>query len=151
MLCDTPEEARARSRRGLCIALPAVLAASRRTSIPLPPRSTKIVGQFNTGDGDQGFPLVSWLVCLDGARAGETFRLATITAVGSAPPADIVLPDPELAALHARFESTPQGCFLCGIGEAQIFVNEWQIGRAGLVDNDIVRIGGTHLKFKSIN
>jgi hypothetical protein len=136
-----------------------VLAASRRKPVPLPPLPVQVparaiamkVGQFVTDDGDQDFPLVSWLVCLDGARAGETFRLAIMTALGSAPPADIVLPDRGLAALHARFESTPQGYVVRGVGQAQIFVNGQQITCAELVDNDMIRVAGTHLTFKSIN
>jgi hypothetical protein len=109
---------------------------------------TKTLGVFLTGSVDD--PVVAWLVTLDGAAAGTTFRLGARTVIGSAPPAEIALADPAMASAHCRIERTAGSFTLVAIGAADVFVNGARVVRFELVDGDELRLGATHLVFKSI-
>ncbi len=146
--CATAEEARSRGQRGECVAVPSVLVASRRP--PTAPPRTKTVGMLG---GDDGLPSVMWLVPLDGARAGETLRLELSRdghTLGCESPADLVIPDAEVAPLHARIACTEQGATIIDAGTpAGTSVNGRRIAKFDLVDNDIIQVGTTRLQFKS--
>ena len=105
-------------------------------------------------DGGPSLPSVMWLVPLDGPRAGETLRVELSSegkTIGRDPTADILLPDEEMAPLHARITHTHAGATIIDAGSATgTYVNERQVAKLELVDNDIIRLGATRLKFKTV-
>jgi hypothetical protein len=121
-------------------------------SKPMGPARTQIVN-INGGD-DGGFPIVGWLVPLNGAQAYQTFRLkAGGTKIGTAPPSDIVVNDGFMSTEHCVINASPQGFMLVDGGSTNgSYVNDRKIqGKQDLVDNDMVTLGKTSFKFKSIN
>jgi hypothetical protein len=93
-------------------------------------------------------PNVMWLVPLDGPLAGETLRIEPSigSTIGREPPADIIIPDDAIATPHAHI--TPAAT-IYDLDSPGTYVNDQQITKFDLVDNDIIRIGGTRLLFKS--
>ncbi|MFN3203010.1 MAG: FHA domain-containing protein [Bradymonadia bacterium] len=96
--------------------------------------------------------VVGWLVIMEGNEKGRDFRLYEgQNSIGAAADCNIVVNDEYLSAHHAsiRFDDgryelidkdSTNGCFL----------NEKRISREELVDNDTIRLGRTHLRFKAI-
>jgi hypothetical protein len=150
--CSSAAEAHQHGRHQECVALPTILVAPRRRRIPS--AAPKLVTIGMPADEDDGFPNVMWLVPLDGPLAGETLRIEPSSAgctLGGQRPADIIIPDGEIATLHATITSTGYGATIVDAGsETGTYVNDRQITRHELVDNDLIRIGGTRLQFKSI-
>jgi hypothetical protein len=145
--CGDPENARRLSAAGSCVALTHEVA--RRRTRPLPtgkaPR-TVTVGQLADGD----FPVVGWLVVLDGPMRHLTVQLGeTITTIGAAPPADLVLPDDTIAALHVELRCERTGFLALDRSGRGFIVNEQSTSEQDLVDGDVLLIGATHLVFKS--
>lgn len=96
--------------------------------------------------------VVGWLVIMEGNEKGRDFRLYEgQNSIGAAADCAIVVNDEYLSAHHAsiRFDNgryelidkdSTNGCFL----------NEKRVTREELVDNDTIRLGRTHLRFKAI-
>lgn len=96
--------------------------------------------------------VVGWLVIMEGNEKGRDFRLYEgQNTIGAAADCAIVVNDEYLSAHHAsiRFENgryelvdkdSTNGSFL----------NEKRVSREELVDNDTIRLGRTHLRFKAI-
>lgn len=101
---------------------------------------------------NDGLPNTAWLIPLDGSRKGETLLLSMpSTTLGSAEPADIVLPDPEMDRLHATIMHAHGGYTLVDSdSKTGIYLNQRRGTRFDLVDNDVIRLGNTQLKFKTI-
>lgn len=101
---------------------------------------------------DDGLPNTAWLIPLDGPRKDETLLLSVpSTTLGSAAPADIVLPDPAMATLHATITHTVSGyTLLDGGSKMGIYLNQRRGTQFDLVDNDVIQLGNTQLKFKTI-
>lgn len=117
---------------------------------PMGPMKTVMIGQ---GGDEGGFPVVGWLVPLNGQHAYQTMRLrSSSTKVGTAPPADIVINDGFMSTEHCQINCSPQGFTLVDGGSTNgSYVNERKIiGKHDLVDNDVVTLGKTNFKFKSI-
>lgn len=119
-----------------------------------PPQPAK-TQMFNVNGGDDGgFPIVGWLVPLNGAQAYQTFKLRSGgTKIGTAPPCDIVINDGFMSTEHCQINASPQGFMLVDGGSTNgSYVNDRKIsGKQDLVDNDMVTLGKTNFKFKSIN
>ncbi len=118
---------------------------------PMGPAKTVMIG---VGGDEGGFPVVGWLVPLNGTQAYQTFRLRSGgTKIGTAPPCDIVVNDGFMSTEHCQINASPQGFALVDGGSTNgCYVNERKIqGKQDLVDNDMVTLGKTNFKFKSIN
>lgn len=130
------------------IAAPMMPAAAPRPAGPM-----KTV-MMSAGGDDGGFPIVGWLVPLNGVQAYQTFKLRSGgTKIGTAPPCDIVINDGFMSTEHCQINASPQGFSLVDGGSTNgCYVNERKIqGKQDLVDNDMVTLGKTNFKFKSIN
>jgi hypothetical protein len=129
------------------IAAPVVMEAPK----PMGPAKTVMIG---AGGDEGGFPIVGWLVPLNGGQAYQTFRLRSGgTKIGTAPPCDIVINDGFMSTEHCQINCSPQGFMLVDGGSTNgCYVNDRKIqGKQDLVDNDLVTLGKTNFKFKSIN
>jgi hypothetical protein len=130
------------------IAAPVMVAAPPK---PMGPAKTVMIG---AGGDEGGFPIVGWLVPLNGTQAYQTFRLRSGgTKIGTAPPCDIVVNDGFMSTEHCQINCSPQGFALVDGGSTNgCYVNDRKIqGKHDLVDNDMVTLGKTNFKFKSIN
>jgi len=117
---------------------------------PMGPAKTVMIG---VGGDDGGFPVVGWLVALNGPQAYQTLRLRSGgTKIGTAPPCDIVVNDGFMSTEHCQINASPQGYTLVDGGSTNgCYVNDRKIqGKLELVDNDTVTLGKTNFKFKSI-
>ena len=117
---------------------------------PAGPMKTVMIGQ---GGDEGGFPVVGWLVPLNGQHAYQTMRLrSSMTKIGTAPPADIVVNDGFMSTEHCQINCSPQGFTLIDGGSTNgSYVNEHRItAKHDLVDNDLITLGKTNFKFKSI-
>jgi hypothetical protein len=132
---------------------PPIVAPVMATDAPKPAGPMKTVMMSSGGD-DGGFPIVGWLVPLNGTQAYQTFKLRSGgTKIGTAPPCDIVINDGFMSTEHCQINASPQGFMLVDGGSTNgSYVNERKIqGKQDLVDNDMVTLGKTNFKFKSIN
>ncbi|MGN6108353.1 MAG: FHA domain-containing protein [Kofleriaceae bacterium] len=127
------------------VAAPAPLEAPK----PLGPVKTVMIGQ---GGDEGGFPVVGWLVPLNGKHAYQTFRLrGGGTKIGTAPPADIVVDDGFMSTDHCHIHCSPSGFSLVDPGSTNgCYVNDRRVQKHDLVDNDMITLGKTSFKFKSI-
>ncbi len=133
--------------------MPVPIVAPAPMEAPKPAGPMKTV-MMSAGGDDGGFPIVGWLVPLNGAQAYQTFKLRSGgTKIGTAPPCDIVINDGFMSTDHCQINASPQGFTLVDGGSTNgSYVNERKIqGKQDLVDNDLVTLGKTNFKFKSIN
>jgi hypothetical protein len=117
---------------------------------PAGPMKTVMIG---AGGDQDGFPIVGWLVALNGVDAYKTQRLKPgMTKIGTAPPADIVVNDGFMSTDHCHITSSPAGFTLVDNGATNgCYVNDRKVQKHELVDNDMITLGKTNFKFKSIN
>jgi hypothetical protein len=133
--------------------LPMPVAAPVMAPEPVKAGPMKTV-MMSAGGDDGGFPIVGWLVPLTGVQAYQTFKLRSGgTKIGTAPPSDIVVNDGFMSTEHCQINASPQGFMLVDGGSTNgCYVNDRKIqGKQDLVDNDMVTLGKTNFKFKSIN
>ena len=130
------------------IAPPVVEAAP--APAPAGPMKTVMIGVG--GDAD-GYPVVGWLVPMNGPQAFQTFRLLQgPTKIGTGGEAHVVIDDGFMSTEHCLVLGTPQGFILQDNKSTNgIFVNDQKTDRAELYDNDVITMGKTHVMFKSIN
>ena len=117
---------------------------------PMGPSKTVMIG---AGGDQEGFPIVGWLVPLNGSNAYQTWRLKPgLTKIGTAPPSDIVVNDGFMSTEHCSITSSPAGFTLHDGGSTNgCYVNDKKVQKQDLVDNDVIMLGKTNFKFKSIN
>jgi hypothetical protein len=117
---------------------------------PAGPMKTVMIG---AGGDHDGFPIVGWLVPLNGVDAYKTWRLKPgLTKIGTAPPADVVVNDGFMSTEHCQITSSPAGFTLHDNGSTNgTYVNDRKVQKQDLVDNDMIMVGKTTMKFKSIN
>jgi hypothetical protein len=125
---------------------------------PMPMEAPKPAGPMKTvmigAGGDQdGFPIVGWIVALNGVDAYKTQRLKPgLTKIGTAPPADIVVNDGFMSTEHCQISCSPAGFTLHDNGSTNgTYVNDRKVQKQDLLDNDTITIGKTNFRFKSIN
>ncbi|HEY4176975.1 MAG TPA: FHA domain-containing protein [Kofleriaceae bacterium] len=150
----------------LLIILVKVLGGAKEAPAPMPmpvmaapmPEAPKPAGPMKTvmigvGGGEDGFPIVGWLVPLNGQNAYQTYRLRSGgTKIGTQAPSDIVVNDGFMSTDHCQINCSPAGFTLVDNGSTNgVYVNDRKISKHDLVDNDMVTLGKTNFKFKSIN
>ncbi|HEX4421720.1 MAG TPA: FHA domain-containing protein [Kofleriaceae bacterium] len=135
-------------------ALPPPLIVAAPAPEPAKPAGPMKTVMMSSGGDDGGFPIVGWLVPINGVQAYQTFKLRSGgTKIGTAPPCDIVVNDGFMSTEHCQINASPQGFMLVDGGSTNgCYVNDRKIqGKQDLVDNDMVTLGKTNFKFKSIN
>jgi hypothetical protein len=116
---------------------------------PAGPMKTVMLGAAGEADG---FPVVGWVVPLNGPQAYQTFRLLQgVTKIGTAN-THIILQDGFMSTEHAHIIGSPVGFQLQDNKSTNgVFVNDKKVDRHDLLDNDVITVGKTHVVFKSIN
>jgi hypothetical protein len=106
-----------------------------------------------TGVWNEGFPMVGWLVPLNGRNEFQTFKLQDrTTKIGTAAPSDVVINDGFMSTEHCRIVRSPQGFLLQDNKSTNgCWVNDHRVDQHDLVDNDLITLGKTNLKFKSVS
>lgn len=121
---------------------------------PAPVMASGKTAMFNVGSGSDadGFPVVGWLVPLNGANQYQTFKLQQgATKIGTQPPSNIVVNDGFMSTDHCQILCSPQGFQLQDNKSTNgCYVNDRRVDRHDLVDNDMITLGKTNFKFKSI-
>src|SRR6185436_10378502 len=117
---------------------------------PVTPEAPKPAGPMKTvmmnAVGDSGFPVVGWIVPLNGSQAYQTFKLRSGgTKIGTAPPCDVVINDGFMSTEHCQIAASPQGFILVDGGSTNgCYINDRKIsGKQDLVDNDMLTLGKT--------
>ena len=130
------------------VAMPAMAPAEAPK--PAGPMKTVMIG---AGGDQDGFPIVGWLVPMNGVDAYKTWKLRSgLTKIGTAPPADIVVNDGFMSTEHCQIVVSPAGFTLVDNGSTNgCYVNDRKVQKHELLDNDMITLGKTNLKFKSIN
>ncbi|HLL22612.1 MAG TPA: FHA domain-containing protein [Kofleriaceae bacterium] len=130
--------------------MPVVAAPAEAPKAPAGPMKTVMM---NAGGDEGGFPIVGWIVPLNGPAAYQTYRLRSGgTKIGTAPPSDIVVNDGFMSTEHALINCSPQGFTLVDNGATNgCYVNDRKVAKHDLVDNDMITLGKTNFRFKSIN
>jgi hypothetical protein len=99
-------------------------------------------------------PVVGWLVALNGAHKGDDFRLREgKNTIGSAEGSDITLRDHAVSSNHANVTYRDGKFSVVDLDSTNgTFLNDdaEQVARAELLDNDVIRVGETALKFKCL-
>jgi hypothetical protein len=132
------------------VAVVAPVMAVAEAPKPAGPMKTVMIG---IGGDQDGFPVVGWLVPLNGQNAYQTFRLKPgLTKIGTQYPADIVVNDGFMSTEHCQITSSPTGFTMLDPGSTNgCYVNDRKTQKHDLVDNDVITLGKTNFKFKSIN
>lgn len=128
---------------------PAPVTAAPVAAAPAQPFKTQGVRI----DGADGFPMVGWVVALNGPNAFKTYKLQSrATKFGTSPESHVVIPDGYLSANHCEIHASPTGFVLTDLKSTNgTVVNDRRVERHELVDNDLITLGKTNFKFKSIN
>ena len=107
--------------------------------------------QFINLAGDDVFPVVGWLVFLNGPQKFKTHKLPSgVTKIGTGKESDIVIDDGYMSTNHAFVMTTPDGFFLEDSNSTNgTFLNNNRVRKQDLNDNDVVMVGRTQLKFKA--
>lgn len=112
------------------------------------PRKTVAFG------GIKSLPVVAWVVILNGAQKGEDFRLIEgKNSLGSAAASNIKLSDPAVSAEHASINYREGKFVISDLDSTNgTFMNDDSepVARVVLQDGDVIRVGETSLKFKSL-
>lgn len=92
----------------------------------------------------------AWLYVNAGSQAGRDFRLGSQATLGrNSMECEIVLSDPGISDKHARIKREGAEFVLYDLASLNgTYLNDTQIRRQLLTDNDKIRIGGTELIFK---
>jgi len=125
-------------------------AAPMEAPKPVGPMKTVMIG---AGGDQDGFPIVGWLVPVNGQNAYQTYRLKPgATKIGTQAPSDIVVNDGFMSTEHCQITCSPAGFTLIDGGSTNgSYVNDRKVAKHELVDNDTITLGKTNFKFKSIN
>ena len=103
------------------------------------------------GRADAGAGL-GWIVPIEGAQGGEVLTLKGRSVVGTSPDCDVVMRDPSISGRHAEFIPGPGGFRINDLGSTNgTFVNDKRVTSEELIDGDMVRLGRTNCKFKSMS
>ena len=147
---------------GLIIVIVVMVARNRPPPAPepvyvdVPPPPAPVAQKtmmINAGTGDSGMPIVGWIVPLTGANQYQTFKLLYgVTKIGTGMDCNIVVQDQFMSHYHCEIICSPMGFTLKDGGSTNgTLVNERRVGSHELVDNDMITMGKTNFKFKSIN
>jgi hypothetical protein len=146
---------------GLIVVIIVVVARNRQPApepvfveVPPPPQpvASKTMA-ISVGEGDGGMPIVGWIVPLTGANQYQTFKLLFgVTKIGTGMDCNIVVQDQFMSHYHCEIICSPMGFTLKDGGSTNgTLVNDRRVASHELVDNDMITMGKTNFKFKSIN
>lgn len=96
--------------------------------------------------------VVGWIVVMVGHQKGTDFRLFEgNNCIGAAADNDIVITDEYLSSKHAsiRFEDNRYD-FIDHDSTNHSYLNEKQVSKEELIDNDSIRLGRTEFRFKAL-
>lgn len=99
-------------------------------------------------------PCVGWVVVTEGNQRGRDFRLVPgPNRVGTRADMDVVLHDPYVSSHHCTIVYTDDGIYqLSDAGSRNgTMVNGKKVMNAVIVDNDIIQVGRTVLRFKALD
>ncbi|MCA9673934.1 MAG: FHA domain-containing protein [Kofleriaceae bacterium] len=132
------------------IEAPPPVAAPAPAAAPAGPMKTVMIG---IGGDDGGFPVVGWIVPMNGPNQFQTFKLlGGATKIGTNAPAHIIINDGFMSTEHCQIIASPAGFVLKDGGSTNgTYVNDRKVDTHELVDNDVILMGKTSFKFKSIN
>ena len=101
---------------------------------------------------DQQRSVVGWLVALSGNHKGMDFRLFEgKNVIGTAANCELVVTDPYLSARHCTVRYDNGNFVIIDLDSRNgTYVNQKRISKEELIDNDVVRLGKTDFKFKSL-
>lgn len=107
--------------------------------------------QFINLAGDDVFPVVAWLVFLNGPQRFKTHKLsAGVTKIGTAKESDIVIDDGYMSTNHAMVVMSHDGFTIQDNSSRNgTVVNGQRISKQELFDGDVCVFGQTQLKFKA--
>lgn len=96
--------------------------------------------------------VVGWLVAMDGNHKGQDFRLHSgKNIIGTAADCDIVITDSYISSKHANIKFEDEQYILLDLDSTNgTCVNDHRVTKEELIDNDVVRLGRTNLKFKAL-
>jgi pSer/pThr/pTyr-binding forkhead associated (FHA) protein len=105
------------------------------------------------GGGDDSMPVVGWIVPMSGPNQFQTFKLQQgKTVIGTAADCNVIISDPFMSVQHCEIVMAPDGFKLLDRGSTNgSMVNSKRVQVHDLVDNDVITLGKTDFKFKSIN
>lgn len=132
------------------VAAPVVAAEPAAPPKPAGPMKTVM---FSTSGDSDGFPIVGWIVALNGPNAFQTQKLQQgVTKIGTSSASHIVVNDGFMSTDHCQIVMSPSGFVLQDNKSTNgCYVNDRKVERHELVDNDTFTLGKTNFKFKSIN
>ncbi len=114
---------------------------------PSAPMKTMMV---NINQMDDGWPVVGWIVPLNGPNQFQTFKLGSNTVIGTGGGAHVVVNDGFMSTEHAAIVASPDGFLLKDRGSTNgCLVNDRRVSDHPLIDNDVILMGKTNFKFKS--
>ncbi len=131
-----------------------VVAAPPPVAAPAPaPMGAPKTIMIGIGGDDQGFPIVGWIVPLNGPNQFQTFKLqGGATKIGTGGASHIIINDTFMSTEHCQIVCSPAGFVLVDGGSTNgTQVNERRVDKHELVDNDVIMMGKTNFRFKSIN
>jgi hypothetical protein len=132
-----------------------MMAAPVAAEAPPPPKPAGPMKTVMIGiGGDQdGFPVVGWIVPVNGPAAFQTYKLKQgQTKIGTASNSDVIVNDGFMSTDHCQIAMSPAGFVLLDNKSTNgVYVNDRKVERHELVDNDTFTVGKTNFKFKSIN
>lgn len=139
--------------------LPAGVAAAGAPGSPPAPgtagaalQSKPAKTMFMQAANDDVFPIVGWLVFLNGPQKFKTHKLPMtgITKIGTGKESDIVIDDGFMSTNHALVMTTPDGFrFEDSNSRNGSLINNVRVKGQELNDNDVITLGKTQLKFKA--
>ena len=102
--------------------------------------------------GSQNREVVGWVVILNGEQKGKDFRLFPgRNVVGTSADCDLVLTDAYLSSKHCAIRYEDEQYSLVDLDSTNgTYVNGKKTSKVELIDNDIIRLGKTELKFKAL-
>lgn len=113
--------------------------------------STRIVQDKVHENKDDNVGVLGWLVILDGEDKWRDFKIAKRkVSIGRSPESDVVLDYDQVSEKHASIRLFEDGLYITDLDSSNgTFVNDKEITRQKLIDNDVLNIGSTSMKFKA--
>ena len=91
-----------------------------------------------------------WLLWIDGGRA-RAHRVRGRVCIGRAADCELVVDDEFVSAHHCELRQMDDGCFVFDLGSSNgVFVNGARVFGQALVDNDVIRVGRSRFRYRSL-
>jgi len=100
----------------------------------------------------QNREVVGWVVIMNGEQKGKDFRLFPgRNVVGTSADCDVVLTDAYLSSKHCAIRYEDEQYSMVDLDSTNgTYVNGKKTSKVELIDNDVIRLGKTELKFKAL-